>query len=114
MNQYHDVNPIDKEAAEKMLSSDTIELVCQTMVSIAFHESDWHWAQDKFLKLLFHKNHNVSGLAATCLGHLARIHNTLEKDRVIRTLKMHLNNSEIAGRIEDALDDIKIYVRHAS
>ena len=54
-------------------------------------------------------NPDISGLAAICLGHLARIHGQFEKDKVIPILRSRLNDTAIAGRIEDALDDIKMF-----
>ncbi|WP_167080781.1 hypothetical protein [Massilia aquatica] len=52
---------------------------------------------------------NIAGVSATCLGHIARIHRKLEKEKVIAALRMKLDRSEIAGVVEDALDDISTF-----
>ena len=107
MNIYENIIPINKQEAELAFSSTDVEKICNAMVSIAFFEQDWKWAQDKFLSFLENSNSVVSGLAATCLGHLARIHRNLEKVKVVEALRTQLKNPDIAGRIHDALADIQ-------
>jgi hypothetical protein len=80
------------------------------MVSVAFFEQDWKWAQEKFLAFLDNKDPRISGLAATCLGHIARIQRKIDKT-VIEELKKHLSNKQISGRVEDALSDIQMFVK---
>ena len=49
------------------------------------------------------ENPEISGLAATRLGHIPRTHKQIEKDKVIPLLRSRLNDANIAGLIEDAL-----------
>jgi hypothetical protein len=58
-----------------------------------------------------HEDADIRGLAVTCLGHLARIHGYIDREKVIPVLKLLLNDSEIVGRVEDALSDIKMYAK---
>ena len=106
---YQNIFPIDKASAEKIFSSNDADKICYTMVAVAFHEQDWKWAQDKFLYFLTNDNPEISGLAATCLGHVARIHRQIEKERVIPLLRSRLNDAKIGGLIEDALSDIEMF-----
>ncbi len=106
MKQFHDVHAISRSEAEKALSSGRPEKICQALVAISFHETDWKWAQEICLNFLGNENPEISGLAATCLGHIARVHKTLDKERVIAALRKQLENPDIAGRVEDALEDI--------
>lgn len=107
MNKYEKIDPINKQEADEIFSSDDFDKICYALVAIAFHEPDWKWAQDKCLFFFQSTNSDLSGLSATCLGHIARIQKRLEKEKVIKVLNSRLNNIEIAGRIHDALDDIK-------
>jgi hypothetical protein len=109
MDRYYNVFPIDKDAAERIFSSGDVEKTCHALVAVALHENDWKWVQDKCLYFLMNDNPEISGLAATCLGHIARIHRQIEKDKVIPLLKSRLNDTRITGRIEDALDDIDMF-----
>ncbi len=54
---------------------------------------------------------DISGLALTCLGHLARVNGKIDKDVVIPFLKdkMLNPNEMVSSRAEDALDDINIF-----
>jgi len=80
-------------------------------VSAAFHDSDWQRVQEICLDLLTHEDQDVAGVAATCLGHLARIHGMIETKRVVPVLRSLLGRSEIAGQVNDALEDIEQYSR---
>jgi hypothetical protein len=109
MNKYKQVYPIDKSAAIAAFSSSNIETICNAMVAVALHEADWKWAQDKFLEFLEYDNPQVSGLSAICLGHLARIHRNIDKEKVMASLLSKLNDSKIGGLVEDAINDIEIF-----
>lgn len=101
---------INKKEADRKLASNDVKTICDTLVEIAFYEEDWKWVQEKCLFFLMDENAAISGLAATCLGHIARIHREkIEKDRVIKALRDRLDDSRISGRIEDALDDIQMF-----
>ena len=61
--------------------------------------------------IFFHSpDAQLSGLAARCLGHLARIHRKLDKEKIVHALTLRQNTPEISGRIQDALDDIEMFV----
>jgi len=109
MQQFHQVLPISRDDALIALASGDSEQICKALVSVAFHESDWRWAQEKCLELLENDDADVSGLAATCLGHIARVQKKLDKERVLTALRQRLVYGDIAGRIEDAIDDIEMF-----
>lgn len=100
----------DKDALEDALTSTDEKYLCDVLLSIALHHSDWEWAQNKCLEKLKSKSPGVRGLAATCLGHIARIHGKLDRGRVVSTLMAHLSDGLIAGQVEDALEDIGIFL----
>jgi len=49
--------------------------------------------------------------AATGLGYIARIHRKLDVEIVVPRLMALREDAEIASNVEDALDDIKWYLR---
>lgn len=53
---------------------------------------------------------NICGLAVTCIGHLARIHGKIEKERIFELFNQQKDNPYISNRIEDAIDDINMFV----
>jgi hypothetical protein len=109
MNKFSDVPEISREDARRSFSSGEAEQVCNALVSVTFHDQDWRWVQELCLGFLSNSDSQISGLAATCLGHLARIHRSIDREKVLATLRDHLSNVEIAGRIEDAIDDIEMF-----
>lgn len=108
---YKNVTPIDRFEAIKAIKSGISEKVYDGMLSIAFFEQDVEWAQNIFIELFKGTDTKVSALAAICIGHLARIHGRINKDLVVGILKSRLNEKELAGEIEDALEDIDQFVR---
>ncbi len=50
------------------------------------------------------------GLAMTCIGHVARMHKVIDKSLVIPVLFEKLKHSTLSGRVQDALDDIDIFI----
>jgi len=109
-------NPPPRKRAEleRHLRSDDPAVVADSLVAMAFHEDDWRWAQDVCLDFLENGNPDLSGLAATCLGHLARIHGRLDMEKVGPALTGRLNHPEIGGRVEDALNDIDMFLARPS
>ena len=105
---YQHPRAISKKEAEELFNHSESEIICDTLVSIAFYESDWKWVQDKCLFYLNNDDSTIRGLAATCLGHVARIHGKLEKDNVILALTKHINEEYVGGRVIDALEDIRM------
>ena len=101
---------ISKEEASKIFSTGTNDEICDALLSVVLYDEDWRWTQTQCLHFLNHKNSDVSGLAASCLGHIARIHHKLDKQIVIKALKSRLSDQSIAGRVQDALDDIEIFL----
>lgn len=110
MVEFKDPAPIPRKEIVKIFSSGSNDEICSALVSMSFYEEDWKWAQDRCLYFLDHPDADVRGTAVTCLGHIARIHNKLDREEVVQALKNHLHDEAIAGRIEDALDDIQMFL----
>ena len=97
------------EDAKKALVSGDLDQTLNALLSITLYGEDWKFAQDKCLEFLEHKDLNISCLAATCLGHIARIHGKIERKKVVAALRNHLDNPALCGIIQDALDDIEMF-----
>ena len=93
-----------------IINQGNTEDICNALIWIVFNENDWKWCQDLCLTLLRNNNSEISGLAATCFGHIARIHRELDKNLVVKELKSNLLNPNITGQVQDALDDVEMYL----
>lgn len=105
--RYEQVDPISHEDAEIVFQQHNSDTIRDALVRIAFHDPDWKWAQMQCLKFLNFPDKSVRQVAITCLGHIARIHRTLDIDRVIPVLEALLSDPDLAGVAKDGLDDIK-------
>ncbi len=101
-----------REEAESAFASNDPEQITFALVNAAFHDPDWRWVQDKCLDFTRNNFPEVRRMAATCLGHLARIHRILELNKVAPALKELLKDPErhVRGSAEDAMEDIKIFM----
>src|SRR5262249_16978258 len=109
--KYHNVVPIDKAKATVAFASGNPAVISDAMVRVAFHEIDRIWAESQFQHFLAHPNPEIRGLAATCIGDLARIHRSLDLNVTLPLLEKLRNDPEVAGRVQDALDDIEVFIR---
>jgi hypothetical protein len=107
--QYQETLPISYEEAKEILKSDDSTRINDALVRLTYHNSDWQWVQDQCLQLVNHSDPVVKGLAVSCLGHLARIHKTIDTAKVLPILNSLLNDPEVGGRAEDAIDDIEMF-----
>jgi hypothetical protein len=108
---YHEIIPITREEAEIALLSNDPSVICEALLRSAYYDQDWLWVQSKCLQFVQHQNKDVRCLAVICLGHLARIHGALDTKKVVPILENLRDDPDIAGKVDDVLDDIQIFVR---
>lgn len=85
------------------------------LLRLSLHDSDPKWLEVTVLPYLRHEHHWVRGVAAMCLGHVARLHGDLNLEVVVPAISDLLNDPvrETRGKAEDALEDIEMYVRRS-
>lgn len=108
---YEKPKCLSKAEAERIFSSADAYSLQGALVSMALNEPDWRWVQEKCLGFTAHPDPGVRALAATCLGHLARIHRQLDLDVVMPRLELLLRDPETAGYAETAIDDVKMFIK---
>ena len=111
--RYHVLDTFSKDDAKVVLSSGDIEKSCEVLVAVALNEPDWRWVQEKCLEAASNADPRIRCISATCLGHLARIHGELDLARVLPVLAALCDDPETQGCAEDALSDIKMFIRNA-
>ncbi len=108
--RYHNVTPISREQALTAFASNKVETICDALIRITYHDPDWRSVQEQCVRLAEFPDVDVRGLAATCLGHLARIHRRLNIEEVLPMLQSLRNDPDVAPRVLDALDDIRMFM----
>jgi uncharacterized protein (DUF2336 family) len=106
MNRYREPVPISWEDAMRAIASGDGPRIANALVSLALHFPDRQRLEDLFVDLLKSPDPEVRGCAATCLGHVARIHRAIDAQRVVPALVRLAKDPEVGGRAEDALEDI--------
>lgn len=107
---YKRTPPLARQEAEMAFSSGSPEQITDALVRVALNDPDWRWVQEKCLTFLDSPESDVRRLAVTCLGHLARIHGELDREKVVRLLNNLRHDDQIGGSVEDALEDIEEFV----
>ncbi|MEV8438341.1 hypothetical protein AB0425_13265 [Actinosynnema sp. NPDC051121] len=89
------------------IESDDVRLATQSLLELTYNDPDGEWVEQVVLKHLDTRyDDQLRALAATCLGHVARIHGRITRRTVVPTLRALLSDPGLAGRAQDALDDI--------
>jgi hypothetical protein len=83
--------------------------VSTLLIGSALHDPEWHSVQDLCLELLDSDDPTIAATAVTCLGHLARLHGEIDKDRVVPAITALADHPVIGKRVPDALDDIEMF-----
>ena len=108
---YQDPAPTTVEAVQHSLDTGDLAAATLGLVGLAYFEPDWRRCHDLFLGLLNHADANIRGTAAICLAHLARIHHQLDVDRVLPALRAKLDDPDMGGMADDAIEDIDQFLR---
>jgi len=109
---YDAVKPVKKREAKTLFKSEDRESLIMAMLGAAYYIDDWRWVQDHCLNFLGHPDPGIRKVAALCLGHIARIHGSLDEDKVFPVLKKLSRDSEIGKDIAYELKEIKWYLRN--
>jgi hypothetical protein len=108
---FHNPPPATPVQVRAALDRGDLPEALEAMVGTALYGyGDWREPQELYLQLLEHEDHQVSALAATCLGHLARLYRQLDERQVVAALRRARSVPHISGTAADALEDIEIFL----
>lgn len=106
-------NKLSLTELESLLKSDNEQELIEALMYAVFNIDEPRWIQEKCHELIYSdKSLNTKGLAITCLGHVARIHGTIDKNITIPLLIKLSKDHNLSGRASDALDDIEQFVKN--
>lgn len=111
-NTFHNPPTATPSDVREALGRDDVSGALDAMVGCALYgDGDWRELQELYLALLDHDDRQVQALAATCLGHLARVYGQLDEHRVVVALRQARARPYVRGTAADALEDIETYLR---
>jgi hypothetical protein len=108
--RYEDPPALSRQQLESEFDSNCPGRIADALISAALYDPDWRWVQDWCVRFAEHADTEVRRVAITSIGHLARLHDTLDLSRVLPLLEAKSNDSAIQGTVEDTLSDIRIFV----
>jgi hypothetical protein len=108
--RYEHILPIPRQEAERIFQEGDVEESVYALLRLTLYDSDWQWVQSRCIEFLKGSNHDLQAIAITCIGHLARIHHTIDLDKVAPLFEEISSDPELQGRISDAMDDIAMFV----
>ncbi|AFY74517.1 hypothetical protein Syn7502_02546 [Synechococcus sp. PCC 7502] len=107
--------PTVNELVEKLLEPEFSEVTEELLVlplAVGENFPDWKYAQDICLRLAEHNNNQIRANACLGLAYIARTKGKLEKHLVKPILLRELRSqTEWRWRVEDAIQDINIYLQ---
>ncbi|GAA1934520.1 hypothetical protein [Nocardioides hwasunensis] len=110
MNRYLEPPSATRADLQIAITADDPEQICECLIGLALGGEDPAWLTTVSIDLLRHPSTEVRRAAVTTLGHVARIHRTIDKERVVRHLESMADDPELSGPASDALDDIAMFV----
>ncbi|RCG29490.1 hypothetical protein DQ384_20880 [Sphaerisporangium album] len=109
--EYEEAEEGIPESLLRAMEANDIDLIRDSLVAATLGGADdWRWVQDRCLELCDHPNLYVREVAITCLGHLARIHGTLDLDRVMPKLRELKRVPETRAIVQNTYSDISIFI----
>ena len=109
---YEEITPLSRTVALKHIASSNETEQIYALWSIGLCDEDWQWTQNLCLSIIEDASNypEIKVVAIKCIGHIARIHQKLDLERVIETLQPLKVDAMYSGAIEDTLDDIEIFI----
>lgn len=80
------------------------------MIALAMAEPDRPWMERQLIELMHDADGSVRSIAATAVGHLARVHGAIDLEHIVPLLESLLGDDEASGNAANALDDINMFV----
>ncbi len=112
MNRHY-VAPknVTKNEFLKIIRAGISDQICEALVDSVNSLDDWQWLLNQYVSLLEHSEFVVRRTTLICIGHLARLNPEADKIRFRKVLTPLLDDSELRGTVENAIDDVEMFLR---
>ncbi|MEU2615169.1 hypothetical protein ABZ570_26855 [Micromonospora sp. NPDC007271] len=108
---FHNPPPATPADVRAALDRGELSRALDAMVgAVLYGDGDWKELQELYLGLLDHEDRQVKALAATCLGHLARVYGRMDEARVVAALRRVRSAPYVGGAAITGLEDIELFL----
>lgn len=110
---YEPISRMSKRNITAALRSPDSKVVLRAILSAALYSDDGLWAEKLVYKFIDHDDPYIRGNAMLSLGHIARVHGSLNRERAIDVLRVAKNDRHefVRSHAIDALDDVRHRVK---
>ena len=112
---YDPIRRMSKQEINAAIRENDSKKLSIAVISAALYSGDGVWAEKLAYKLIDHPDHLVRGNAMLSLGHIARVHGTLDRDRAIDVLRVAMNDRDeyVRTHASDARDDVEHWIKRS-
>ena|SRR5271165_1065575 len=93
------------------LSSGQAGAMCAALISAAYWEDDWKWAQQLMIEFADHNDDKVAASAASGLGYIAVFHGELDEEIVRPVLARLKKRPGVVADVLETEEEIEHFVR---
>jgi hypothetical protein len=106
--RYEDAAWRPHDDVEAIFASGSEEAICDALAGAALKDDDAAWIESRCVMLAESQSVAIRGLAATCLGHVARRFGRIQPESVALLRRLSAD-PEVGGLADDALDDVATF-----
>jgi hypothetical protein len=115
MNQANELNyvPVRRLTREELcnsLSSGKAQEIRDALISAAYWDEDWRWAQEQLINFAEHDDELVLWAVIAGLGFIAAFHGEIEKETALTILNRLKERPALTGEVEETLAEIDHFV----
>lgn len=110
---YEPIEEFSPSEIEAAIERNDADELLYAVLSASLYADDPEWAEGICLRLANHEHFNVRGNAVLGLAHIARIHGTLNKEKVrpIIVVALKDENEYVRGQAECTADDVNFFLK---
>jgi len=105
--------PVKRRTRDEILSSlssGKAQEIRDALISAAYWDDDWRWAQQQLVKFAEHEDDLVLWAVIAGVGFIAAFHGEIDKKTVLPILNRLKERAALAGYVEETLAEIDHFV----
>lgn len=110
---YREIPEFSEEEIKQAVVNNDVDKLLRNVISVALYSEDANMLKISCIMFSNHANFNLRGNSILGFGHVARIHNKLDKSLVKPIIEKALldENEFVRGQAENAKDDTELILK---